>query len=500
MDFKPESTTIEYKEAKNSVPKDFWETYSAFANTHGGTVFFGVSEGPKGTFTATGVKASQKVIVDMMTNARNQNRASINLLTDSSVNVINDDGNEIIEVFIPEADKSDKPVYIGGNTTRAFIRNNESDNLMTPPELRYYISEAGNAYDGDVIEGYTIDDLSSKDVRAYQAIVADRENDNLLDLSIPDFLEKVGVLKKIRNSGSDQKYITVSGLLFFGKFNSITEKFPSFHLDFMRKTSSANPDFIDRIVTANFGGSPENIFSFYQEVERKINSTIENPFELSDSGFTRKDPGHKFMGAIREALTNALSHAYYKSAKGISITQYPDYFEFENPGELRVTKEQFIFGGQTEPRNPQLVLLFRRAGWSERGGTGGPRIFEISDDLNLKVPDIQSDRQQTTLRIWNIDFAKGIQIDYQLNDSERIFLDALRETNRNMLTASEVKLLIPAKRQYDNAVASLLEKELIIRGGKGRGTFFVLTRPDTERAHNMQKFLRSIEDDLIRKN
>lgn len=32
---KPENSNLEYKESKNSLPKDFWKTYSAFGNTKG---------------------------------------------------------------------------------------------------------------------------------------------------------------------------------------------------------------------------------------------------------------------------------------------------------------------------------------------------------------------------------------------------------------------------------------------------------------------------------
>mgnify|MGYP004713012999 FL=1 len=187
MEFSPENKYIEYKEAKRSVPKDFWETYSAFANTSGGTVFLGVSEREKGVFEPTGVIDTQKVIVDMMTTIRS-GKASVNLLTEDNVEVMDVEGRKIIKVYIPMAERTDKPVYLNDNQTRAFLRVDESDMPMDTTEFRYFVSEAGQAYDGDVLADYGLDDLNLKDVTEYQSIVADREGSEVIEKSIPDFL------------------------------------------------------------------------------------------------------------------------------------------------------------------------------------------------------------------------------------------------------------------------------------------------------------------------
>lgn len=42
-----EGRYVKLKKAKNKIPDSFWETYSAFANTDGGIVIFGVDEKSK---------------------------------------------------------------------------------------------------------------------------------------------------------------------------------------------------------------------------------------------------------------------------------------------------------------------------------------------------------------------------------------------------------------------------------------------------------------------
>ena len=41
---KSENAVVEFKRAKGGVPADFWSSYSAFANTDGGTIILGIGE------------------------------------------------------------------------------------------------------------------------------------------------------------------------------------------------------------------------------------------------------------------------------------------------------------------------------------------------------------------------------------------------------------------------------------------------------------------------
>lgn len=65
-----ERVTLECKKAQSSLPNSMWDTYSAFANTYGGTILLGVYEDTKEKdmtkrFTITGVEDAAKIRIDI---------------------------------------------------------------------------------------------------------------------------------------------------------------------------------------------------------------------------------------------------------------------------------------------------------------------------------------------------------------------------------------------------------------------------------------------------
>ena len=71
---------------KGALPKDFWETYSAFANTTGGDVFLGLKEKTQGNFELAGIQDPQKVMDELWTNLNNSEKVSANVLQSQHVN------------------------------------------------------------------------------------------------------------------------------------------------------------------------------------------------------------------------------------------------------------------------------------------------------------------------------------------------------------------------------------------------------------------------------
>ena len=64
--------------------------------------------------------------------------------------------------------------------------------------------------------------------------------------------------------------MTTACLLFFGKYNAISDRFPGFQLDYFKKTNYLDTDWKDRISSGDLGNEDLNVYSFLKSID-KIN-------------------------------------------------------------------------------------------------------------------------------------------------------------------------------------------------------------------------------------
>ena len=127
----------ECKLAEGGLPESIWETYSAFANTDGGTILLGVRE-HRDSFTINGLTDRQiaKYQKNFWSVLNDRNKISKNILLNHHVEVVECDGKKLLEIDIPAADRHDKPVYIGTDPMRGtYRRDYEGDFLCTEASI-----------------------------------------------------------------------------------------------------------------------------------------------------------------------------------------------------------------------------------------------------------------------------------------------------------------------------------------------------------------------------
>ena len=84
---------FEVKEAKNEVPKDVWKSVSAFSNTEGGNIVFGVKDHGEGNFEITGVSSIEKLQNDFISGLRGE---KFNIQLSSKAHIFDFDGKKVL--------------------------------------------------------------------------------------------------------------------------------------------------------------------------------------------------------------------------------------------------------------------------------------------------------------------------------------------------------------------------------------------------------------------
>lgn len=246
-----ETPYVEFKHAKGGFPASFWESYSAFANTEGGIIAFGVKE-RNGEFFPDGLSKEladqyKQIFWDTI---NNPNKVSHKLLVDSDVISGEYDGNHILLFNIARAARESRPVYIGPNPFRGtYRRDNSGDYLCKEREVTLMFAEqrATLALDSDILEGFSIDDLDQESLRAYRQLFTSLKPSHPWayddDITLLRHLKAYRVEKKTGKEG-----LTLAGLLMFGKGESITDAdaLPHFMIDY-REYNGEGERWSDRI-------------------------------------------------------------------------------------------------------------------------------------------------------------------------------------------------------------------------------------------------------------
>ena len=379
------------RDGKGELPKDFWESYSAMANTDGGRIFLGVVE-KNDKFKILGIQKPDKIIKDLVDTANNQEKVSINLLSNADIVRHKLVDGLIIEVRVRRATRKERPVYLRkaplGNSYR---RRHEADQKMVDDEVKRMLADQQyDSLDHRILKGYDLEDLSKSSLSFFRQSVATRSPETNFDtLSDLEFLKQMGGWKQNRETGDVG--LTVAGLLMFGNYHAILDEFPHYFVDYQEQAEANNSErYLDRICPD--GTWPGNLYDFYRKVYPKLVSDLKVGFQLKDGVREGESPAHV---AIREAFINALVHADYSAPTSVLIIKRPDFFSFRNPGLMRVPIQVAMDGGESDSRNKCIQDMFRMIGAGERQGHGIRKIIEGWKQFDWRFPNFEEKNEPT---------------------------------------------------------------------------------------------------------
>ena len=96
---------------------------------------------------------------------------------------------------------------------------------------------------------------------------------------------------------------------------------------------------------------------------------------------------------------------------GILVVKKGKELSISNPGTIRVTKEEFYAGGNSDPRNPNILKMFGFVNVGERAGSGIDKIMTAWAEQNWKKPEFdfseRSDRVTLKLEVGQVVYIPG---------------------------------------------------------------------------------------------
>ena len=485
-----EKLTLECKKAESHVPNSVWETYSAFANTVGGTILFGVEEhqkekDPEKRFTIANIENPQARLKEFWDTIHNSNKVNISILRDADVGTCVVDGKTIIWIEVPQADYTQRPVYIKGNPmSGTFKRNFEGDYHCKEAEVAAMFRDSkDDGNDGGLLDGYTMEDIDPDTLKAYRIRFATTNPDHVWNKDDDQtFLRNLGGYAIDRRT--KQEGLTVAGLLMFGKGLPIREYFDNIRMDYFDKTGiEGDMRWSDRLT---YDGTWENnLCNFLWMVVPKLTRDIKRPFKLE--GMTRIDdtPVHK---AIRESMINMLIHSDYMISGVLKVVKENRGFVFSNPGSLKLPIQRIYEGGNSKARNPRIQTMLRMIGYGDNAGSGFPTILNAWRGEKWREPILYEDSelQQVELKLFTIAMmpeecttflAEMLgEITYQrLSSEEQIILGtAYLEGSVSNQRMQQMLDLHPT--DIGKVLSGLVDKGMLVSEPKGRWTTYTINK------------------------
>ena len=379
-----EGNRLEVKKAGERLPDSLWETYSSFSNCSGGVIVLGAAERRDGSWYTTHIQDPDKLLKDFWNTVNNRKKVSINLLDEEDVKLYEYNGDTILVITVPKADRVYKPVYINDDLFRGtFRRDHEGDYHCSEAEVRGMLrDQAERSTDSRILLNMETDIFFRETVKSYRTRhMAVNPQHVWHRLDDEAYLERIGAASV--SDVDNRLHPTVAGLLMFGEEYIIRREFPEYFLDY-REILDPSIRWTDRLESSS-GEWSGNLLDYFFSMERRLLRDVQKPFMMD--GITRIDETD-IHRAIREALANCIANADFNFPRGIVIIKKPESLSIENPGSIITGRAQMLKGGISEPRNKIIMKMFNLIRIGERAGSGVPDIFATWQDAGLLQPTV----------------------------------------------------------------------------------------------------------------
>lgn len=419
-----ESDKLEFKrEVNNSLVKEV----VAFANTKGGTIIVGYDDDGK----LIGLDNAKEQLENISNKLHDSIEPNIDFLVNLKLKT--EDNKEIIIIEVLQG--TNKPYYIkskGMIPEGVYIRFGNTSRPSTSDMIKeMIISSSSVSFEKNISINQDLTFIYSEKIFKEKGLAFGEVEKRNLGL-----ITEKGMYTNLALLLSDECPYTIKMAVY---------------------PDNTKKEFLDtkETMTGSILQSLEEAYS-YLKINNKVKSTI--------VGINRVETSEYSNEVLRECLLNTIGHRDYEIPGSTLIHIFKDSIEFLSLGGLvnGLTIEDIKIGSSAS-RNPKLINILHRLGLVEAYGSGIPRVME-SYKLSEKKPEIIVAPHSFLIRIPKL----------SLNDEEQTITTYLK--NNLKVTRDEAeKLLNVQKVKAVNILNNLLEKNIIVKEGKGKNTTYKLS-------------------------
>lgn len=422
----------------------------AFANNKGGTLYFGVED--NGEVTGCDGNYDLQNIIESI---YEKTRPSIFVDPEE----IEYNGKKVIALTV-----ASDGITHATTDGRCLKRLGKNSKPFYPDEMSNRYSEIQSSdFSGRILSDSTEDDINKLEVyKLKEKLKARNPESTLADMDDIAFLRDLALIKY---DGNNIK-LTVAGLLFVGKEQSINRLLPQAEVIYLHYSETNLEEYDARLdMKAPIISVIDRLSEKIQDSNRIVNVQV-GLFRLEIADFPEK--------VFQEALLNALSHRDYQSQGAVYVKHYPNKIVIENPGAfLNGITEENIITHPSVPRNKLIAETLQHLKYVQRTGQGVDIIFREMLSSGKPFPEYRSYNDAVSLTIYSavddVDFVKFIaneenELGRTFSLSELMVLRYLKDNSK--ITVPETERLIQGDRdQAQNACNNLKRYGLIELSG-----------------------------------
>ena len=393
-------------------PKSWCKSVSAFANTYGGSLIFGISDDNQ----IIGLENPDKdaeIISEMI-------KSRLDPIPEFKIRFQKEKDKVLLIVDILKGEET--PYYYSGDgVLEAYVRIGNESVKASSTELKRLVLHGRNTTFDSQNSMYKVEDYAFSKLRErYKKWTGQSFNDK--DLISFGLATKDGYLTNAGALIVDESPIHYSRV-FCTRWNGLTK-------------SGGTMDALD---DAEYSGS---LISLIENGEGFIKRNAKMMWRKTAN--SREELPEYVERSYHEALVNAIAHRdYLVNGSEVHIDIYDDRMEIYSPGGMpdgSVIQDRDPTTVPSTRRNPVIADVFNRLGYMERKGSGFAKILDnYAFQINYteeKKPYFRSDRYQFTVIMPNLnynvtqDVTHDVTQDVTQDDVYTLILEMIKRNNK----------------------------------------------------------------------